>query len=126
VGFFDASAKNFIFAKYSEPATINPILNPNSMDLSKTSECSPSPATAEEYKGIAWAQERALKLVETGKLVEAVRNLITDLQKDSGFSGCERRLIWLVGENLALKPNLTAQEVIDFIKGRCDQTFKST
>lgn len=66
---------------------------------------------------IQWAADRAYAHLEKGELAEAVKSMISDLTKASKFTDDRHTSINMMGWSLIDDPDLTEQQVRDFIEG---------
>lgn len=70
-----------------------------------------------ESTSVQWAADRAYAYLEKGELNGAVKSMISDLTKDSDITDDHRSYINEMGWTLIDNPDLTEQQVREFIEG---------
>lgn len=63
------------------------------------------------------AKRRALDYLNQGNLKAAIDSMVSDLNKDASRPPEQKRMITFTGLDLRNQPNLSEQEVRDFIEG---------
>ncbi len=66
---------------------------------------------------ISFIKERALKYVETGNLTTALDSIVSDLNKDPNRAEEQKQLIADMAWALKSDPNLSREQVVEFIEG---------
>jgi len=77
---------------------------------------SPLDSSAEQSH-TEWAKERALAYVDQGQLKVAIDSMVSDLSKDPARPREQQSMIAMMALDLRNKPNLTKEEVTEWING---------